>query len=68
MGQGMPGLQDSSHGYHRPTGKEASHAAEGALGKSSILDKKDKHNVCNLFFPKLLCCFFYTSSFYKSTD
>lgn len=61
MGQGVPGLQDSSRGYHRPSGKEASRAAEGPVGKPSILDKKDKHKVCNLLFPKLLCCIASTS-------
>lgn len=68
MGQGVPGLQDSSHGYHRSTGEEASRAAEGAMGKPSILDKKDKHSVCNLLFPKLLCCISYPSWLYKNTE
>lgn len=68
MGQGVPGLQDSSHGYHRPTGEEAGRAAEGTMGKSSILDKKDKHSVCNSFFLKLLVCLSYTSWLYKNTE
>lgn len=68
MGQGVPGLQDSSHGYHRPTGEEAGRAAEGAMGKPSILDKKDKHGVCNSLFPKLLFYLSYTSWLYKNTE
>lgn len=68
MGQGVPGLQDSSHGYRRPTGEEAGCTAKGAMGKSSILDKKDKHSVCNLFFLKLLICLSYTSWLYKNTE
>lgn len=68
MGQGVPRLQDSSLGYHGPNGKEASRAAEGAMGNYSFLDKKDKYSVCNLLFPKLLCCLFYISCHYKCTE
>lgn len=68
VGQGVPGLQDSSHSYHRQTGEEASCAAEGAMAKSSLMDKKDKLGVCNLFFPKLLFCFSYASWLYKNTE
>lgn len=68
MGQGVPGLQDRSRGYHRPTGEKASHAAEGAMGKSSVLDKKEKHRVCNSFFPKLLFYLSYASWLYKNTE
>jgi len=66
MGQGVPGLQDNSHGYHRPAGEETSHAAESAMGKPSILDKKDKHSVCNLLFLKLVHCTSYTSLLLKT--
>lgn len=59
MGQGVPGLQDSSSDYHRTAGKEASCTAEGAMGKASILDKKDKHRVCNSLFPTYLFYFFF---------
>lgn len=65
MGQGVPGLQDNSSGYHRTTGKEASCTAEGAMGKAAILDKKDKHRVCNSLFPKFLFDFFTLLGFQK---
>lgn len=68
VGQGVPGLQDSSRGYHRTTCKEASCTAEGAMGKGSILDKKDELSVCNSFFHKCLFYFFTVLGIWKNAE